>query len=127
MLCPLRAGEDASMRLQQPKSKTAARRGTSAARRDPIRQAANGHIVRNYPFGCLGGEPRRLVRKTGMWIVPILFTSPGYGAVGEVGLVAVAADTHDVVSATPRPDATAALKQLREAHGDAIEAAFDRA
>ena len=57
-------------------------------------QAANGYIVRHYPFGCLGINPRRLVGKNDFWIVPIFLTSPGYGAVGEVGLVAVDALSH---------------------------------
>ncbi|MCI0682372.1 MAG: hypothetical protein L0Y71_09725 [Gemmataceae bacterium] len=113
------------MRWQQPKA--AARRRGSAANREAIRQTANGYIVRIYPFGCMGGEPRRLVGKTGMWIVPVILTSPGYGAVGEVGLVAVAANTHEIVSATPRQEAVAALKHLREVHGRALEAAFHQA
>ncbi|GEM_PF-3387427 len=115
------------MQVRQPKTKTVARRQSSADASATIRQAANGYIVESYPFGCLGGEPRRLVGKHGMWIVPIVLTSPGYGAVGDVGMVAVAARSHEVVGATPRGEVTAAIKKLKEAHSDALEAAFDQA
>jgi hypothetical protein len=112
------------MRLAQSNHKT---RQRSADGIEAIRQAANGHIVRHYPFGCLGGKPRRLVGKNCMWIVPIVMTSPGLGAVGEVGLVAVAADSHQIVGGTTRREVAAAMKQLREAHGHAVETAFHKA
>lgn len=115
------------MRVQQRMTKSATRRRTVTNARQSIREIANGHIVRNYPFGCLGGDPRRLVGKNGMWIVPIIWTSPGFGAVGEVGLVALAAKSQEIVSATPRREVTAAMKQLREAQADALQTAFHRA
>jgi hypothetical protein len=90
--------------------------------------AANRYLVREYPLGVLAGTPRRLsLQKSDLWIVPILLTSPGYGAVGEVGVVAVNARTGRVVGGTPKEEVIAAGKRLREEKRDEIEAAFRRA
>jgi hypothetical protein len=62
-----------------------------------------------------------------VWIVPILLTSPGHGAVGEVGMVAVSVTASEVVGGTPRREVVAAIKNLRETHADALEAAFHQA
>jgi hypothetical protein len=59
--------------------------------------------------------------------VPIIFTSPGYGAVGEVGIVTVDAHTGLVVSGTPKDVVRAAVQRLCEEKQDALEAAFLRA
>ena len=71
--------------------------------------AANGYIVSQFPIGFLGGTPHRLPLETrGLWIVPIVLTSPGYGAVGEVGVVAIDACTGQILGGTPRRDVVAA-------------------
>src|SRR2546429_1897966 len=70
------------------------RRGGKDRAHQKVVQSANGHIVSHYPFGCLGGTPHRLVGQSNFWIVPVFLTSPGYGAVGEVGWVAVDARSH---------------------------------
>jgi hypothetical protein len=62
-----------------------------------------------------------------VWIVPALFTSPGYGVVGEVGLVAIDAATREVVGATPAEEVRAAGSRLAEAKRDELETAFRRA
>ena len=90
--------------------------------------AANRYVVRQYPLGVLAGTPRRLsLQKSDVWIVPVLLTSPGYGAVGEVGVVAVNARTGQVVGGTPKEEVIAAGKRLREEKQDELEAAFRRA
>jgi hypothetical protein len=90
--------------------------------------AANRYVVRQYPLGVLAGTPRRLsLQKSDVWIVPVLLTSPGYGAVGEVGVVAVNARTGQVVGGTPNQEVIAAGKRLREEKRDELEAAFRRA
>ena len=72
-------------------------------------------------------ESRRLVGAAEFWIIPVFLTSPGYGAVGEVGLVAVDAVSHKVVSATDRQEVNRAVKHLKEAKHDELEAAFRQA
>ena len=90
--------------------------------------AANRYVVREYPLGVLAGTPRHLaLQKSDVWIVPVLLTSPGYGAVGEVGVVAVNGRTGRVVGGTPKEEVIAAGKRLREEKRDEIEAAFRRA
>jgi hypothetical protein len=90
-------------------------------------QAANAYAVRHYPFGCLGNNARRLVGDTDLWIVPIFLTSPGCGAVGEVGLVAVDAQTCQVVGATERHEVNRLITHLKETKRDDLEAAFHQA
>ena len=110
---------------KRAKTTTPSRRpGTSSGNREVILRAANGYIVRHYPFGCLGNNPRRLIGKSDFWIVPIFLTSPGYGPVGEVGFVAVDSRTHQVVSATDRQEVNKAIKHLKEIKRDELEAAF---
>ena len=103
---------------------TSLRRGAKGREAHAVLQSANGYIVRQYPFGCLGKNPQRLVGTTDFWIVPVYFTSPGHGAVGQVALVAVDARTHQVVSATERPEVNRAIKHLKETRRDELEAAF---
>jgi hypothetical protein len=94
---------------------------------EAVLQAANSHVVRHFPVGCLGRDPRRLVGATDVWIVPIYLTSPGCGAVGEVGLVAVEAATLRVLSTTQRREVDRAIRQLKESKRDELEAALHRA
>lgn len=90
--------------------------------------AANGHMLLNYVIGLLGGPPHRVSLPGGdLWIVPMVLTSPGYGAVGEVGAIAVDARTGEVVGGTPKEEVVEAIRRLREEKGDALEAAFLRA
>ena len=90
--------------------------------------AANGHIVRNYPIGCMGGFPRPLkLGSRELWIVPIILTSPGYGAVGQVGVVALDVENYKVVGSTPRGCVAESVQSLREEKRDELEAAFSRA
>ena len=87
--------------------------------------AANRFVLRHYPLGLLCGVPRRLqLQDSDVWIVPVFLTSSGYGAIGEVGVVAVDAITGAIVGSTPRSEVVATGKRLREENHDAIEAAF---
>jgi hypothetical protein len=113
---------------QQKKGSLAVRRRRPRNREvEVVLQFANGYIVRHYPFGCLGGKPQRLSGESDFWIVPVFLTSPGYGAVGEVGMVAVDAKTHQVLGATEPRDVSRAIKHLKENKRDELEAAFYRA
>ena len=87
--------------------------------------AANAHMLLKYVIGLLGGTPYHLsLPKSELWIVPMILTSPGYGPVGEVGAIAVDARTGQVVGGTPKEEVMAAIRRLREAKHDALEAAF---
>lgn len=95
---------------------------------EAVQVAANSYCLRQYGARCSGGTPRALaLRGAEAWIVPVIFTSPGYGVVGEVGLVAVDAVTHEVIGATPREEVRAAVARLAEEKGDELEAAFRQA
>jgi hypothetical protein len=89
---------------------------------------SNEYCLLNYGTSYVGGIPYRLSLPDGeLWIVPVVLTSPGYGIVGEVGMLAVQSATGEVVGATPRDDARAAGTELaREKHHD-LDAAFLRA
>lgn len=90
--------------------------------------AANSYCVRHYAISYTGGTPRRLtLDNKDVWIVPVVFTSPGYGIVGEVGVVAVDAVTHEIAGASPREEVRAAGAKLAEEKRDELHAAFLRA
>src|SRR5258707_14871838 len=90
--------------------------------------AANEHCLLNYGTTYCAGMPYRLSLPTGeVWIVPAVFTSPGHGVVGEVGMVVVDAATGTVVGATPRDEVRAAGTRLAQENRDDLDAAFRRA
>jgi hypothetical protein len=90
--------------------------------------AANEHCLFRYPAAYTGGPARRVVLADAtLWIVPVCLTSPGYGVVGDVGMVAVDASSGRVVGSTPRNEVVAAGTRLRKGKCDEIEAAFLRA
>jgi len=95
---------------------------------EAVQIVANSYCLGHYGVGYSGGTPRRLsFRSAEVWIVPALLTSPGYGAVGEVGLVAIDAATQEVVAATPAEEVRAAGSRLAEAKKDELAAAFRQA
>lgn len=95
---------------------------------EKVQIAANSYCLSHYGVRCSGGIPRRLqIRGADIWIVPVVFTSPGYGAVGDVGMVAIDAATHEVVGAMPQKEVRAALARLAQEKGDELEAAFHQA
>jgi hypothetical protein len=86
---------------------------------------ANEYCLLHYPMMFTGGAPMRLVLKNAeWWIVPIVLTSPGFGIVGEAGVVAIEAGTGEIVGRTDRREVAVAGKRLREGKGDELEAAF---
>src|SRR5437870_2696707 len=90
--------------------------------------AANGYMLREYPLGVLGGAARRLaLNGISVWIVPVFLTSPGYGPVGEVGVIAVDAGTRKIVGSTPRAEVIETGKRLCQEKRDDLQAAFLRA
>jgi hypothetical protein len=85
-------------------------------------------MLLNYIIGLLGGTPYRLALPDGeLWIVPMMLTSPGYGYVGQVGVIAVDAGTGEVLGGSPKEEVLTAIRLLREEKQHEIEAAFLRA
>jgi len=116
------------MQSQRNKSGVSKARPPKANATESVRQAANAYIVSHYPFGWLGGTPRRLkLKHLGLWIVPVFLTSPGIGPVGEAGVVAVDDLTTKVVGATEQQEVTEMVRHLKESKADELEAAFLRA
>ncbi len=112
------------MPAKNPRSKKPAASRASVAMVDPEEIV----IVRHYPFGYLGSSPRRLaLRSRQLWVVSVLLTSPGVGAVGEVGVVALDGRTLQIVGSTPREEVAVAVQRLREEKHDKLEAAYRRA
>jgi hypothetical protein len=123
----LNLGRISTVERQKKGTPAVGRRRAKKSDADAVLQSANGYIVQHYPFGCLGTKPQRLLGESDFWIVPVFLTSPGHGAVGEVGLIAVDAHTHHVVGATRRQEVSRAIKHLKESKRDELEAAFHRA
>ena len=112
---------------QQKQPKSPARR-RQQSETEQVQILANSYCLRHYGVHCSGGGPKRLLlRKSKVWIVPVVFTSPGYGVVGDVGIVAIDAATHEVIGATPRDDVRAAVGRLAEEMKDELESAFRQA
>lgn len=110
--------------------KTTARRHLrrSKAMHDDVQAAANAYCLRSYGDAFLGGTPHALSLPSGrLWIVPVLFSRPGYGYVGEVGVLAIDPATLAVLDATPKTDVRSAGVRLARENRDGIAAAFRRA
>ena len=89
---------------------------------------ANEHSLLHYAVGYKGSTPRRVTLKNkGVWVVPIVLTSPGYGIVGEVGVVVIDAGTGEVLGATRPEEVRAAGNKVTEEKRAEIDAAFHRA
>lgn len=87
--------------------------------------AANAHCLVHYATSYTAGTPCKLaLQDHQLWVFPVLFTSPGYGVVGEVGMVAVDARTGQVAGCTPRAEVMAAATRLRQEKRDELEGAF---
>ena len=64
---------------------------------------ANHHILMNLTDGLVAGVPQpAAIYDRKVWSVPILL-SPKTGATGEVGVIFVDGDTHEVLGATDTP------------------------
>ena len=103
---------------------------TTAAR--VLRKIASRHIAQCYPTTVAAGlEPRIEARGNAeVWILPLVYASPGYenhGIVGDVGSVTIDSRTGRVVDITPRDEVVALVRKLHEENRDSIEAAFHSA
>lgn len=93
-----------------------------------VQAAANAHCLRTYGIAYTGGAPQRLtVRSNVVWVVPVLFTSAGYGMVGAVGVVAIDPNTLEVLDATPKAEVRSSGARLAREKRDELDAAFRRA
>jgi len=90
---------------------------------------ANEFVLFKYPLGLTGTTPHRVIihEREWVWAVPVILTSPGYGSVGEVGMVLVDEEARTIVGYTPHDEVASAIKRLREDKSIEIEAAFLRA
>src|SRR5205823_283497 len=90
--------------------------------------AVHEYCLLHYGTSYVGGTPRRLsLPEVEVWIVPVVLTSPGYGAVGEVGIVAVDIMSGNVVGATPRLEVRTAGTHLAQEKRHELDAALRRA
>lgn len=116
------------MQSKQKRSKAAKRRRDKDRELEKVQIAANSYCIRHFAIGYSGGAPRRLaIKGSDVWVVPVVLTSPGYGVVGEVGVVAVDATNHEIIGATPRQEVKAAGSRLAQEKRDALDAAFRKA
>jgi hypothetical protein len=117
------------MHLQQKRSKSPSTgRRNQKQELDAVQIAANSYCLQHYAVGYTGGTPRQLSLQGALiWIVPVVLTSPGYGVVGEVGIVAIDGATKKVLDATRREEVKAAGTLLARGKRDEIAAAFHRA
>jgi hypothetical protein len=129
---PLKSSKSKPRKSSTP---AGARRTTAKKRRQPDQAeeaawiAANSYCLCTYGMLYTGSPPPRRLTLDGraVWIVPVVLTSPGYGIVGEVGVVAVDALTLVVVGGTPRPEVLEGGRRLCEEKRDELDAAFHRA
>jgi hypothetical protein len=94
-----------------------------------LRKIANRHIAQEYPTAVAAGlEPRLEARgNADVWILPLVYASPGYGdhgIVGDVGSITIDSRTGSVVEVTARDEVVALVRKLHEENREAIEAAF---
>jgi hypothetical protein len=110
------------MNARTTASGTGQRTAAAAAK---VRVLVNGYCLCTYGAAYTGGTPRRLMLPSGpLWIVPVIFTSAGYGYVGEVGIVAADAGTLEILDATPKNEVRAAGVKLARENRDALDTAF---
>jgi hypothetical protein len=115
-------GALSARQLRSPK-----RSGRHEREVEAVQIAANSYCLTQYGVLVSGGTPRRLtLPNVEVWIVPAYLTSPGYGVVGEVGMVALDAATREVVGATPRAEVQAEAARLKSEKRDELDAAFHR-
>jgi hypothetical protein len=90
-----------------------------------LRKIANRHIALHYPTTVAAGLEAQ--DNAGVWILPLVYASPGYGdhgIVGDVGSITIDSRTGSVVEVTPRDEVVALVRKLHEENREAIEAAF---
>jgi hypothetical protein len=88
-------------------------------------QIASRHIAERYPTTVAAGlAPRLEARGTAdVWILPLVYASPGYddhGIVGDVGSITIDSRTGNVLELTARDEVIAVVRKLHEENRDAI-------
>jgi hypothetical protein len=107
------------MKVRRPESKS---KSISAQKAWII---ANSFCLRQYGTSYSGDSPCTLTLPSGeFWIVPVVYTSPGYGIVGQVGVIAVDARTGEVVGSAPRSQILSGGKRLAGEKKDELRTAF---
>jgi hypothetical protein len=114
---------DKALCVEQP---DIASNGHDLARK--LRRIAGLYIAQHYPTMIAAGTSAQalVADDTELWSVPLVYASPGYGdddVVGDVGSLTIHAHRGEVIEATSRHEAVAALRKLHEANREAIEAA----
>jgi hypothetical protein len=94
-----------------------------------LRKIANRHIAQHYPTTVAAGLETRLETRgdAEVWMLPLVYASPGYGEhgiVGDVGFITIDSRTGSVVEVTARDEVVALVRKLHEENREAIEAAF---
>ena len=93
-----------------------------------VQARANAYCLTTYGDAFCGATPRLLALPSDpLWVIPVMFTSAGYGHVDEVGVVALDSTTLALLDATPRHEVRAAGAQLAREKRDVFDAAFHRA
>jgi hypothetical protein len=119
---------DKARMTYQKKTKVATPQVTRKRESETVQVVANEYCLLHYGTSYAGGIPYRLsLPNTELWIVPAVLSSPGYGIVGEVGMVAVDAVTKAVVAATSQDEARGAGRRLAQEKRHELSAAFRRA
>src|SRR5438105_2498097 len=80
-------------------------------RLEGILAAANGYCLQCYGTSLMASTPRQvLLGEKEVWIASVVFTSPGYGVVGDVGVI-VLDDSGGVIGASEQDEVRAATKK----------------
>jgi hypothetical protein len=125
---PIKGGLNVSVKGLRPSTVSKRSRARRSINREKAQIAANAYCLMQYATGYSAGisYPLSLAGRR-LWVVPVLLTSPGYGVVGAVGVVAVDAESGKVVNGTSKSEVVAAAKRLTEGKRDDLEAAFHQA
>ena len=125
---PIEGGITVRVKSLRPSTVSKRARADRSLNREKAQIAANAYCLTQYATGYSAGIPYPLsLAGSELWVVPVLLTSPGYGVVGAVGVVAVDAASGTVVGGTSKREVVAAAKRLTEGKRDDLEAAFHRA
>jgi hypothetical protein len=95
---------------------------------DDAHARANAYCLTTYGDAYVASPPRPLALPSGrIWVSTVMLTSPGYGPVGDVGVIGLDGGTRAIVDATPKAEVRAAGVRLAREKRDALSAAFRRA
>ena len=94
-----------------------------------LRKIASLFIVQHYPnMIAAGPNPQPHSRDDcELWVVPLVYASPSYGVVGDVGQLTINARSLEVVQSTPRNEAITRLKMLHYRNHRLVKASRPKA